>query len=674
MLAIIYLLLVGVLAYQLQSRVALLEAFKGLPRYLCSLGLALFLVNWVNFLLFAIVGWSPLYLPLSWGVLVTGLIYFSGFWRVAETRRPRQLLRSVLSTLRPVRDWNFWFLFLAVFVGARFYAGLDVDAENNVWSLFNFVDTAFHLSVVNAFLAAPHFPPMDLDMAPYPLKYHFLADFNVAHLARLGLPALSGIWLMNLISSLVMVGAIWATFERWLKLPPRWVMLAGLIFLFLNTALVNLIHFAVFQPPFFEPDKLFYGLLRFPYFNFESAQANMLEPQRGLLFSLPIVLLILQAAFGEPPETASGPRARIRTLEAFALVCLLPLAHIVAFAVMAPSLLPSLWRHGKWFGSRLWIWLPVFLLGVLQLFYLGEYGPATNAGFSSWSANSFLPLQDYFQLPAVTRGAAFWFFANGDFLFWGLLFAAGACAWGRRYDPAAPRPSGLWPFLVAWRWYFTVCGGFFLLINFYRYSYDWGDSNKLVFFLNLGLTLVITLGAAQWLGRRQQVLSQALWVFFLALCVAPPSYAFYMNILKSGHGAGTVLLFEKNGRQAAAWLDETLAPTDIVLTAAYNTMHFVTPLAGQPTLAGIYGDANPYRQDNRQEEIRRIYENGELPLLNKLGIRYVCISRNERRKYQLSPRWIQLMTDKTGVVFQVGEGPDDYHSVYIFDARQLAPK
>jgi hypothetical protein len=670
MVAIPYLLLIGVLAHQLQGRVALLADFKGLPRYLGALGLTLFLVNWVNFLLYCLVGWSGRYLQLSWGSLILVVLYFSGFWRPAGPAPPGAP-GTGLQRLQDFRRWNYGFLFLAVFVLARFYAGLDVDEENNVWSVFSFVDTAFHLSVVNSFLAAPHFPPVDLDMAPYPLKYHFLADFHVAHLARLGLAPLTSLWLMNLVSALAMVGALWATFEAWLKLSARWVLLACLMFLFLNTSLVNLIHYLVLRPPFYDPEKLYYGLLRFPYFNFESTLANMLEPQRGLLFSLPVILLVLHAALARRPEPGAEGPDRIRTLQAFILVCLLPLSHIVAFAVMAPSLLPRLWRHRAWFVARGWIWLPALVLGVLQLLYLAAYGPPTNASFSSWSVASFLPLQDFAVFPPFVRSIAFWFFADGDFLFWGLLFATVACVRRRHRAPAENSSARLWDFLRAWRWYFFVCGVFFVLINFYRYSFDWGDSNKFVFFLNLGLTLVITLGAAQWIGRRHHYLSSALWGFFLVLILAPPCYAFYVNVLRPGHGAGTVLLFEKNGRRAAEWLDQTLEPADVVLTAAYNTMHFVTPLAGQPTLAGIYGDSNPYRQDERQEEIRRIYEEGDLALLKKLGVHYLCVSRNERRKYTLHDRWTRFMQNSTGVAFHSGGGPEDYHSVYIFDVHLL---
>ncbi len=673
MLALLYLLLLGMLAGQVQSRVALLASFQGLPRYLGALGLTLFLANWINFLLYALLGPGGLYLRCSWGVLLLLLFYWSKLWLPHAAGPSPWVIPAALRRLLAVRTWNYWFLFLAAFVLVRFYAGIDADEEGNIWSTFNFVDTPFHLSVANAFLGGTGFPPMDLDMAPYPLKYHFLADFHVAHLARLGLPALRALWLMNLVSATVMVGVLWGGFERWLQLPPRWLMLAGFVFLFLNTALLNVLHYVVLQPRFFNPDNLFHGLLRFPYFNFESAQSNLLEPQRGLLFSLPILLLILHAACGEkedPAVPADAAASRTRTLEAFLLTCLLPLAHIVGFAVLSCSLVARLWQHRVWFLSRGWIWAPVFALGILQLLYLGYYGPPTHAQFSSWSLTSF-PVQDFQTLPPYARRLAFWFFANGDYFFWGGVFAA--LAWARRADlqPASNSSLGLWQFLRQWRWYFAVCGGFFALINVYRYSPDWGDSNKFVLFFNLGLTLVIVQGAAQWIGRRGQFLSHALWIFFLALCIAPPAYAFYLRVIIAPHGA--ILLFEKNGRKAAEWTKQHLPPREVILTAAYNTMHWVTPLAGRPTLAGIYGDSNPYRQDERAEAIRRIYENGDLPLIQQLGVRYVCLSRNERRKYQIHPRWTQLMASGQGVVFQAGEGPGDAHAVFLFDASRFSP-
>ncbi len=667
MFAVVHLILIGVLAHQLQFRVGLLEDFKGLPRYLFSLGLTLFLVNWTDFLLYALLGWGLAYQILSWAALAGAVLY--GALRPGEPwdEETDALRPALVRGLFSYRQWNYWFLFLAGLVLARFYAGLYTDHLGQVWANFNFIDTAFHLSVVNAFIEAPHFPPMDLDMAPYPMKYHFIADFSVAHLARLGLSALRAMWVMNLVSAAVLVGSLWAVGERWLKLPPRWTMLAGLIFLFLNPAVVNLIHYFALHPASFNAAAPFDGILTYPYFNFEFPLYNLIEPQRGLLFTLPIVLLIMHAAFGGAETAPAGPAGdatRTRTLQAFLLICLLPLAHIVAFAVLALSLIPKLWACRGWFLRRAAWWSPVFVLGVLQLLYLQAYGPPTNTQFSSWDVASVLPLDDFRAFPALTRRALFWFFIDGDFLFWGGLFVALALWHRRQHRTADP----VWLFVVRWKWFLVSGGFFFLLINAYRYAFAWGDSNKFVLFLNLGLALLITAGTAQWLGRRRAYLSHLLWWFFFTLCVAAPAYDFYRWVFVSPHGK--ILLFVKNERLAGEWLKRLQPRSAIMLTGAYHTFHFITPLAGLPTLAGIYGDSNPYRQNDRDEQIRRIYEGGDLKLLHELGVNYVCISRGERLIYRLHPRWLDLIARRQGVVFEAGV-PEDSYSVFIFDVEKL---
>jgi hypothetical protein len=662
MLVAVYLVLLGVVAVLLRRRLSLLSALPGFPGYLAALGVTLFLADWINFLAHALAGWSWLYWIIAWAAPAVALVFFT-----RDTAPTRFNLPDLLRPLAAPRTWNGCFLFFLGFVLLRFYTGIVIDADDRVWVNYNFVDTAFHLSVVNAFLEADSFPPMDLDMAGYPLKYHFLADFFVAHLAQMGAPRIGAMWLMNLIGASVLVGTIWSVFTHWLRLPPRWVLLAGLLFLFLNTSLVNLLHFLWLRPPFFNVSDFYYGLFWFPYFNFEAMLTNLFEPQRALLFTLPIALLVLHAIF-HLHETSPAPT---HLLHAFIVICLLPLAHIVAFAVLAACMLPALWRHRSWFFSQWRAWLPFFALGLLQLIYLQAYGPPTHPAYSSWDATASLPLNEYSIFPRYLRRLVFWFFVNGDFLGWGAFFVGLAFLLRlRQRDPGPGAP--LLGFLHHWRWYFAVCLTIFVVINFYRYSFSWGDSNKFVLFLNLGLALVITLGAARWITTRLAPLSLVFWWFFAVLCVAPHAYGFYRNVLAAPHGK--ILLFEPNGRAAARWLQTVHQTDELVVTAPYNLIHFVTPLAGFPTLAGIYADSNPYRQDEREAQIRRIYEQADLRLLRELGATYVCISRNERRKVTLHPRWIQFMKDRTAVAFHAGGGPDDFHSVYIFDARLLPPE
>ncbi|HWA08982.1 MAG TPA: hypothetical protein VG838_05885 [Opitutaceae bacterium] len=657
MLAFVHLLLVGLLGWQLQSRVALLETFRGLTRSLAAFGLALFLATWTDFLLYVIAGWGTAYQWLAWILPAAAVL------ALAATRKPAANDGPVSVGQGAWRDG--WFLFFAGFVLVRFVIGLWTDAGGTVWSNFNFTDTAFHLSVTNALLEAPRFPPMDLDLAPFPLKYHFLSDFWLAHLVRLGLAPLRAIWLMNLLGAAVLVGTMWAVLERWLRLPSRWIALGGLIFLFLNPALLNLIHFLAFNPPFFRPEDIFDGIVRFPYFNFEDTLFNLFEPQRGLLFSFPLALLVLHAAFGADEnggEDGSLRRSRRSTLEAFAIICLLPFSHIVAFAVLVPCLLPRLWRHRGWFFARYAVWVPVFAIGLLQLGYLLAYGPPVNPHYSGWDVGPQLPLQEFARFPALLRRPLFWFFVNGDFLFWGLLFPALALL-------RAASSLALREFLRRWCWYFAVVGGFFLLLNFYRYSFAWGDSNKFILFLNFGLSLVITLGAAQWLGRRQRVASQILWVVLFVLSVGQPAWGLARGLLAPPYG--TIILFPPSAVSAAAWLKSSTPPGTLVLTAAYNDVHFVTALAGRPVPAGIYGDSNPYRQDERAELIRRVYEDGDLTALPPLKVAYLCLAANERRRYRLSPQWTARMQSGEGVAFHAGGGPEDFESVYIFDVGRL---
>jgi hypothetical protein len=303
----------------------------------------------------------------------------------------------------------------------------------------------------------------------------------------------------------------------------------------------------------------------------------------------------------------------------------------------------------------------------LQLLYFLAYGPTSHPGFSSWNLNLELPMKEFEDVPAGLRRAVFWFFIDGDFLFWGGLFAWAAL---RRRSRALPdsEPSGpLRTFLWQWRWYFAVCGLMFLGINFYRYSFDWGDSNKFVLFLNFGLTMVIVLGVAGLRGGPSRIWARILWLFFFVLCIAPPSYRLVASVLAEPYGS--VLLLTGDERAAARWLRSSTRPSDVVLTGAYGYIHFVSSLAGRPVLAGLYGDSSPYRQDDRREEIRRIYEEGDLRALRKLGPQFVCISRYERDRYKLHPCWQEFIKKPGVLVFQATS--EDCYAVYILDARRL---
>ena len=133
---------------------------------------------------------------------------------------------------------------------------------------------------------------------------------------------------------------------------------------------------------------------------------------------------------------------------------------------------------------------------------------------------------------------------------------------------------------------------------------------------------------------------------------------------------GKILLFQAHGMAAARWLKDAAGPNDLVLTAADNTFHYVTALAGVQTLAGLYSGSNPYRQPGRAEQIRRVYEGGELALIDQLGVRFVSLSRAERRRHKIHPVWAELAASGRGVVFRSGR-LDEFDAAIIFDVPRM---
>jgi hypothetical protein len=410
----------------------------------------------------------------------------------------------------------------------------------------------------------------------------------------------------------------------------------------------------------------------FPYFNFESHLNNLLEPQRGLLFSLPVILAILHICFGATSASNSVAvdsakeyiiNERRRTLAAFAGICLMPFAHVVAFIMLVPCLLPRLWRE-----RACWIRQPAgllvfFVIGLAQLYYIKVYGPPLYHNYAAWDATQHMALRDFAFLPPPFPRLAFWIAVNGDFFLWGGLFALLAFATGRVAPLVYKRLNPLRSFLHLWKVYFIVCIAAFVLINFFRYAPNWGDSNKFTFFLNLGLSLFVALGVAN-----TGSVSRPLFYFFLSITLFAPMWDFYAKIIREN--ARTHLLFHPHTRVAARWLDANLTRDARLVTAESTDTHFVTALTGRAVLAGIYSNTNPYVSQSLRASIRSIYEDANLNLLNDLNVDYIFISSHERSRYRLHSFWRQRIEDNKSLSFSIGR-PDDHNSIFIMDVTKL---
>jgi hypothetical protein len=210
-----------------------------------------------------------------------------------------------------------------------------------------------------------------------------------------------------------------------------------------------------------------------------------------------------------------------------------------------------------------------------------------------------------------------------------------------------------------------VCGTAFLIINFYRYTPNWGDSNKFVFFLNLGLSLIIAKGISC-----SGAAARPLLVFFLALTIVPSLWDFHTKIFHDS--ARTHLLFHPNHKIASRWLDTHLPPNCRLVTAEATDTHFVTSLTGRAVLAGIYSNTNPYVSERLRMSIQDVYENANLDALNDLDVDYLFISSHERSRYRLHSYWSKQMGRPDVIAFSIGRA-EDHQSVFIIDVKQLTP-
>ena len=263
-----------------------------------------------------------------------------------------------------------------------------------------------------------------------------------------------------------------------------------------------------------------------------------------------------------------------------------------------------------------------------------------------------LPLQDFQKVPMLLRTAVYWLFVDGEYLVLGGLGLALAYGFRRREETKVFFRQPILPFL-------GVSFAFFVLINFYRFSRSWGDSNKFVMFLNFWLSLIFgqTLAA---LESTRRAIGKILTFMVLGLALGP-----YLFDLQIHFRQPPPELFSKADALAALWVVQHTGPEDVFVTTPLTVVDFVPALAGRAFLHGMYVNTQPYYDPRIEEDIRRLYENADFEILRKYSAQYVRVSANERRRYHLHP----VFDQPAGLVYS--EESRDYNSIRIYDARAL---
>lgn len=633
------------LAFPLKARFRILRGWTEPARTAASIAIVQYAGTWLAFLAYFVLGMGPTAFGVAAVIVIILNIHYWKEWACHYDNK--------VSLENPFHGWFLkikenWVFILFVFLFAvPFVWGLSVGHEGQIYFRFNFIDSAFHLSLSQAFLTHTHFPPLDLNAAGQPLIYHFMADFLVAFLSLGGLDLARTMHGLNICNAVIAAIVLWSVAERLLKNPrPLVTGTVCAMFCFLMPAFANALHWYIFSPAYF-PSSGLWAHLSYPYYNFEYIIHNLFEPQRPFPFSLPIILLILDAM------CALWKRYRFTLmLETVWLYALMPFSHMMSFLVLSGYFMLVLIHHRKrWVRDSLYFLLPGLLAG-LQVLYFKGYSPGFTAQYSGWDAMRHLPLQDFQRVPGLFRSAVYWFFVDGEFLVFGGLGLVMAYWFRRREETKVFFQQPILPFL-------GVSAFFFVLINFYRFSRNWGDSNKFVMFLNLWLSLIFGQMLTILLATRRS-LGKILALLALSLALGP--YLFHLQTQLFRPPAG---LFSKADALAALWITQHTEANDAFVTTPQTLVDFVSALAGRSLLHGMYVTTQPYYDPRIQEGIQRLYENADFGVLRAHSVQYIKISADERRQYHLN----SIFDQPLGLVYS--DGSHDDNSIRIYNATTL---
>jgi hypothetical protein len=554
-----------------------------------------------------------------------------------------QLWKRMGGNFRPAAflsfDRAFWMISAVpvLVVLSFFVVEVWIGPRGDILYFGNFTDMAFHMGTVTAFLEQTAFPPLNPQFATAKLSYHFMADFLSAILCRGGIPLFYSLKVPMVLLAFSL-GTL--TCHLFYVVAGRRItaLAAAILFFFGHIGCFNLFYGLIGYPAGTVPLSLrswssIEEHLAFPYFNFLNVLVDFFQPQLAFLFGFPLAALLLLVLYrrfarGEPVEAASYFVA--------ATIALLPLFHMHSFLVLGPlmalfalcerragpAVMPS--------GTGTLLQRPAVRVGFALLagaavalqfaFILSQKKVEGFSGFDV--ANRFAQqpeIPDFLHLHRLW----FWIRAGGAPFLFGLIGFFLAPTFRLRAGHGDRRAN------LALLAFFAVTTGYFLVINVYRFTPSWGDSNKFFLYWDLALCLyagrlLARLWDARWRGR-----SLACAVLLLGAIVP---FGVEWN-LRYRRGPST--LFTACDQKAADWIRANTPPDSVFLTANSYT-HYVTALAGRRVVNGSYTRETGYADDDIEATVRNAFRESNPALVDTIHVDYLVVGPDERNKYHIS--------------------------------------
>jgi len=623
--------------------------------------------------------------------------------------------KAVISSIKKsTKTLSVFAVVLLLFFLPFFLFGVCKSETGEIFFTGNYADYSYHSAIVNSFAEQEKVLIDNPQSAFNPLRYHYMVNFYSAILVKLGMSSLFAISLMQVLTALSAIFILENFFKILFKNKGATI-ISSCFLLFIHIGIFSLA-FAVLglrygSTKIMEVQNLlnpftFKEIATYPYFNFLEPVISLFNPQRPFLLAFPIfciiITMLLKSDFSNEPERISARNFFKSKYFIIFLISLFPLIHIHTFLASAfilfffiiqntRKIMKKAFAQIKSNNLVLLFLLFSIILIIVQISYLLSSPKSPDySGFDVYSQGGLK--ESEITKSAFLNRMIFWARAAGPSLLIGFF-----CSCVFIFDFFIKKKNKAKRTVLkqvfacnsgnAKRIMFSMLASgilFFLLINFYRMTPSWGDSNKLYFFLNFSfaLTLGYLYSKNVFSKSRNRILRMVLLWFIVLLFCSPFLIEFYLkfggpfreSILQpktfsakiealrfcSGYHFGS--LVNEGEPEIVEWIKMNTIPQSIFLTSD-DTIHFLAAETGRRVVMGSYVRETGYFSQEKSRDIEAVYSSGDIELIRKYKIDYIFIGPLERRRFSVN----DSAFERYPLAYLTDEKKGQYR---IYDVRQ----